>query len=101
MLAGLAGAFFATRQGFISPESFTFNETALILAIVVLAGMGSQLGVVFGAIILVALPEIGREFADFRMLFFGLIMVLIMLWRPRGLFAKRMPTILWRKGGAA
>ncbi|MGD9649329.1 MAG: high-affinity branched-chain amino acid ABC transporter permease LivM, partial [Dongiaceae bacterium] len=77
-IAGLAGAFFATRQGFISPESFTFSETAIILAIVVLGGMGSSLGVVLAALILVALPEWGREVADFRMLLFGAAMVLIM-----------------------
>lgn len=96
LFAGFAGAFFATRQGFISPESFTFNETAIVLAIVVLAGTGSQLGVVLAAIILVGLPELGREFADFRMLFFGAMMIVIMLWRPRGIFAKRKPAILYK-----
>ena len=94
MLAGTAGAFFAARQGFISPESFTFNETALIVAIVVLAGAGSQLGVVLAALILVGLPELGREFADFRMLFFGAVMIGIMILRPRGIFADRVPSIL-------
>lgn len=93
LLAGIAGAFFATRQGFISPESFSFSETALIVAIVVLAGAGSQIGIVVAAMFLVLLPELGREFADFRMLFFGAVMVLIMLWRPRGLFADRKPSI--------
>ena len=63
MFGGFAGSFFATRQGFISPESFTFIESAMILAIVVLGGMGSQIGVVLAAIVLVALPELGREFA--------------------------------------
>ncbi|TAH33091.1 MAG: high-affinity branched-chain amino acid ABC transporter permease LivM [Alphaproteobacteria bacterium] len=93
LLAGIAGAFFATRQGFISPESFSFSETAIIVAIVVLAGAGSQIGIVMAAMFLVLLPELGREFADFRMLFFGAVMVLIMLWRPRGLFADRTPSI--------
>jgi branched-chain amino acid transport system permease protein len=93
LLAGFAGAFFATRQGFISPESFTFQESATVLAIVVLGGMGSQLGVVLAAIILVTLPEFGREFAQFRMLLFGAAMVGIMIWRPRGLFANRAPSI--------
>ncbi len=93
MFAGFAGSFFATRQGFISPESFTFIESAIILAIVVLGGMGSQIGVVIAAFVLVVLPEFIREFAEFRMLVFGGAMVLIMIWRPRGLIANREPTI--------
>jgi branched-chain amino acid transport system permease protein len=93
MLGGFAGAFFATRLGFISPESFTFQESATILAIVVLGGMGSQLGVVLAAIVLVTLPEFGRAFAEFRMLAFGAAMVAIMVWRPRGLLARRAPSI--------
>jgi branched-chain amino acid transport system permease protein len=93
MLGGFAGAFFATRLGFISPESFTFQESATILAIVVLGGMGSQLGVVLAAIVLVTLPEFGRMFAEFRMLAFGAAMVAIMVWRPRGLLAVRAPSI--------
>jgi branched-chain amino acid transport system permease protein len=90
MFAGFAGSFFAARQGFISPESFTFLESALILAIVVLGGMGSQIGVVLAALVLILLPEAGRDFAEFRMLLFGAAMVLIMIWRPRGLLAKRV-----------
>lgn len=94
MLGGFAGCFFAARQGFISPESFTFTESAIILAIVVLGGMGSQLGVVLAAILLVGLPELGRDFAEYRMLLFGLAMVFIMIWRPQGLIAGRKPSIL-------
>ncbi len=75
MFGGFAGCFFAARQGFISPESFTFMESATILAIVVLGGMGSQLGVVLAAVLLVTLPEFGRAFAEFRMLIFGAAMV--------------------------
>ncbi len=93
MFAGFAGSFFATRQGFISPESFTFIESAVILAIVVLGGFGSQIGIVVAAFILIGFPEFFRELKDYRMLFFGLSMVLIMLWRPRGLLAHREPTI--------
>jgi len=93
MLGGFAGCFFATRQGFISPESFTFIESATILAIVVLGGMGSQTGVVLAAILLVTLPEFGRAFAEFRMLLFGAAMVAIMVWRPRGLLARREPSL--------
>ena len=110
MFGGFAGSFFATRQGFISPESFTFIESAIILAIVVLGGMGSQVGVVVAAIVLIGGPELVRELAEFRMLAFGGLMVLIMIWRPRGLLSHREPTIRldrWRAsravpaGGAA
>ena len=93
MFGGFAGSFFATRQGFISPESFTFIESAIILSIVVLGGMGSQIGVVLAATVIVVLPELGREFAQFRMLLFGAAMVGIMVWRPSGLLAHREPTI--------
>lgn len=98
---GLAGAFFATRQGFISPESFTFVESATILAIVVLGGMGSQIGVVIAATVLILLPELGRELEEFRMLMFGAAMVLIMAWRPRGLLANRQPTVRLYGSGEA
>jgi branched-chain amino acid transport system permease protein len=91
---GLAGSFFATRQGFISPESFTFIESAIILAIVVLGGMGSQVGVVVATLVVIGLPEWFRELEQYRMLVFGIGMVLIMLWRPRGLLAHRDPTLL-------
>jgi branched-chain amino acid transport system permease protein len=102
MLGGFAGCFFATRQGFISPESFTFIESAIVLAIVVLGGMGSQLGVVLAATTLVMLSEFGRWFngvplledvGRFRMLIFGAAMIAIMIWRPRGLLAHREPSI--------
>jgi branched-chain amino acid transport system permease protein len=94
MFGGFAGSFFATRQGFISPESFNFTESATILAIVVLGGMGSQLGVVLAAMVLVILPELAREFAQYRMLLFGAAMVVIMVTRPRGILAHRQPSIL-------
>jgi len=93
MFGGFGGSFFATRQGFISPESFTFIESAIILAIVVLGGMGSQIGIVFAAILLIGLPEVFRELNQYRMLAFGLAMVAIMVWRPRGLLAHREPTV--------
>jgi branched-chain amino acid transport system permease protein len=96
--AGFAGSFFAARQNFISPESFTFIESAIILAIVVLGGMGSQIGIVLAAILLVGLPEWFRDLAEFRMVAFGAAMVLIMVWRPQGLLSHREPTL--RLGGA-
>ena len=91
--AGLAGAFFAARQGLVNPESFTFIESALILAVVVLGGMGSQLGVIIAAILLTVLPEVARGFAEYRMLLFGLVMVLMMMWRPHGLLPASRPHV--------
>lgn len=95
--AGFAGSFFAARQGFISPESFTFIESAIILAIVVLGGMGSQIGVVLAAIIMTVLPELAREFNEYRMLLFGLMMVLMMIWRPQGLLPMKRPHVELRQ----
>jgi branched-chain amino acid transport system permease protein len=92
MFGGFAGAFFATRQGFISPESFSFIESAVILAIVVLGGMGSQIGVVIAAAFLILVPEFLRDFSQYRMVLFGMAMVLIMLWRPQGLVSHRSPS---------
>ena len=92
MFGGFAGAFFATRQGFISPESFSFIESAVILAIVVLGGMGSQIGVVIAAAFLILVPEFLRDFSQYRMVLFGMAMVLIMLWRPQGLISHRSPS---------
>ncbi|MEM7192078.1 MAG: high-affinity branched-chain amino acid ABC transporter permease LivM, partial [Pseudomonadota bacterium] len=110
MFGGLAGAFFATRQGFVSPESFTFIESAIILAIVVLGGMGSQLGVAIAAVVMVGGFEalrhtaglqaiFGADFdpALYRMLLFGAAMVGIMVWRPQGLVSSRAPTITLQK----
>ena len=91
--AGIAGAFFAAKQSLVNPESFTFIESALILSIVVLGGMGSQLGVILAAILLTVLPEVARGFAEYRMLIFGLVMVLMMMWRPQGLLPARRPHV--------
>ncbi len=110
MFGGIAGSFFATRQGFISPESFSFIESAIILAIVVLGGLGSQIGVVLAAIVLIGGSEMLRNLgflqnifgADFdpvqyRMLIFGLVMVVIMVWKPRGLVASRSPSAILKE----
>jgi branched-chain amino acid transport system permease protein len=100
MFAGFAGSFFAARNQFISPESFVFLESAMILAIVVLGGLGSQMGIVLATSVLIGVPELFRELKDYRMLAFGIGMVLIMIWRPGGLMAHREPTIrLHGKGG--
>ena len=117
MFGGFAGAFFATRQAFISPESFTFIESATVLAIVVLGGMGSQLGVALAAIVMVGGLESLRDFLSFlgdqmnspffegvagelplyRMLIFGLALVVMMVLRPRGLVSGRTPTVALTK----
>jgi branched-chain amino acid transport system permease protein len=107
---GFAGSFFAARQGFISPESFTFMESAIVVAIVVLGGMGSQIGVAIAAIAMIGGTEILRELdwlkrvfgpdfepTHYRMLLFGLAMVLLMIWKPRGLIAFRQPSIFLRE----
>jgi branched-chain amino acid transport system permease protein len=106
MFAGFAGSFFAARQGFISPESFTFLESATILAIVVLGGLGSQVGVAIAAIVMIGGTELLRELdvlkavfgpdfdpTQYRMLVFGFAMVAIMVWRPRGLISARAPSL--------
>src|SRR4029077_1787630 len=93
MFAGFAGSFFSAKQRFISPESFVFIESAIILAIVVLGGMGSQIGVVLASVLLIGLPEWFRDLGAYRMLAFGLAMVLIMVFRPRGLIAHREPSL--------
>jgi branched-chain amino acid transport system permease protein len=113
MFGGFAGAFFATRQAFISPESFTFIESATVLAIVVLGGLGSQLGVALASIVMIgglevlrdALSTLGDQLSNpvfagiasalpqFRMLIFGLALVIMMVLRPRGLVSGRTPSV--------
>jgi branched-chain amino acid transport system permease protein len=110
MFAGFAGSFFAARQGFISPESFTFLESATILSIVVLGGMGSQIGVAIAAVAMIGGTEIMRDLdflkrifgstfdpTQYRMLLFGFAMVLIMVWRPRGLISTREPSVFLKE----
>src|SRR5215510_10418140 len=110
MFAGFAGSFFSARQGFISPDSFTFLESATILSIVVLGGMGSQIGVAIAAIVMIGGTEIMRQLGflkqifgptfdptQYRMLLFGLAMVAIMVWRPRGLIATRDPSVVLKE----
>jgi branched-chain amino acid transport system permease protein len=93
VFAGLAGAFFAARMRFASPESFTFLESAMVLCMVVLGGMGSIPGIILGVAALIVLPEAFREFELYRMLVFGATMVIMMLFRPAGLIpSKRMGT---------
>jgi branched-chain amino acid transport system permease protein len=86
--AGLAGSFFAGRAGFVSPESFTFAESVLVVCIVVIGGAGSLAGVIVGAVVFIALPELLREAARYRMLAFGVAMVTLALVRPQGLLGR-------------
>jgi branched-chain amino acid transport system permease protein len=100
LFAGLAGAFFCARMRFVSPESFTFLESAMVLSMVVLGGMGSIPGIMLGAAALIVLPEVFREFETYRMLAFGLAMIVMMLFRPAGLIpAKRVGTRSEEKEG--
>ncbi|MBX9447176.1 high-affinity branched-chain amino acid ABC transporter permease LivM [Dickeya chrysanthemi] len=91
--AGFAGTLFAARQGFVSPESFTFVESAFVLAIVVLGGMGSQFAVVLAAILLVVSRELMRDLNEYSMLLLGALMVLMMIWRPQGLLPMKRTQI--------
>jgi branched-chain amino acid transport system permease protein len=88
--AGIAGSLFAVKQGFISPDSFTFYESVLVLCMVVLGGIGNVVGAVTGAFLLIVLPEFLREFAMYRMLVFGAVMVAFMVFRPHGLLGSRL-----------
>ncbi|GBC63674.1 branched-chain amino acid ABC transporter permea se [Desulfonema ishimotonii] len=85
--AGMMGVVFAAKTTFINPASFTFMESAMVLSIVVLGGMGSILGVIIGATILILLPEYLREVGEYRMLLFGALMVVMMVFRPQGIIA--------------
>ncbi len=85
--AGLVGVVFAAHNNFINPDSFTFMDSAMILAMVVLGGMGSIFGVIVAALALKLLPEYLRAFAEYRMLVFGAVMVLMMVFRPQGLIS--------------
>lgn len=85
--AGMVGVLFASKTTFINPASFTFMESAMVLSIVVLGGMGSILGVILGAFILILMPEYLRAFSEYRMLAFGLAMMLMMVFRPQGIIS--------------
>jgi branched-chain amino acid transport system permease protein len=89
---GIAGSLFAVKQGFISPDSFTFYESVLVLCMVVLGGIGNVIGSVTGALLLIVVPEFLREFSLYRMLVFGAVMIAFMVFRPNGLLGSRMIT---------
>ncbi len=94
--AGMVGVLFAAKTTFINPASFTFMESAIILSIVVLGGMGSILGVILGAFILILLPEYLRAFSEYRMLVFGASMTLMMIFRPQGLISNLRQTYQYK-----
>jgi branched-chain amino acid transport system permease protein len=113
MFGGFAGAFFAARQGFINPESFVFLQSAIILAIVVLGGMGSLSGIAIAALVMIGGMEILREMQFlkmvfgqnftpelYRMLLFGIAMVVVMIWKPRGFVGSREPTAYLKEARA-
>ncbi len=87
-IGGIAGSIFASKQGTVSPDSFDFIVSVMVLAMVVLGGLGNILGVILGAFILSLLPELLRGFEMYRMLLFGIAMVLMMLFRPQGILGK-------------
>jgi len=86
--AGIAGAFYAHYTSFIDPHTFSFSESITILAMVVLGGMGSIWGSILGAVVLTVAPEALRGLSDYRMIIFGLIMMIVMLVRPQGIMGK-------------
>ena len=95
--AGLIGVVFAAKTTFINPASFTFLESAIILSIVVLGGMGSIIGVIIGAFILILMPEYLRALSEYRMLAFGGVMVAMMVFRPQGMIANIRRTYKFEK----
>ncbi len=98
--AGLVGVIFAAKTTFINPASFTFLESAIILCIVVLGGMGSIVGVIIAAMVLILLPEYLRALSDYRMLAFGAVLVTMMIFRPQGLIANVRRTYKFEKESA-
>jgi branched-chain amino acid transport system permease protein len=83
--AGFAGALLASWQRSVFPENFLFTESINVLAMVIIGGTGSLLGVILGAIVIVGLPEVFRDFASYRLLVFGLMLMVLMVFRPQGL----------------
>ncbi len=93
--AGLGGAVFAALYGSIISSSISLNVSILVVTIVVIGGMGSIPGVILGAIVIIGLPELFREFAEYRFLLYGIALILVMLWRPEGLLPSRVGRQEW------
>ncbi len=92
-VAGIAGCLLASWQRSVFPANFLFTESVNILAMVILGGMGSLTGVVLGAALIVALPEVFRGFELYRMLAFGLMLMVLMIFRPHGLLSVGRPRV--------
>ena len=95
--AGMGGVVFAAKTTFINPASFTIWESVIILCTVVLGGMGSIAGVISGALLLILLPEYLRDFGQFRMITFGAVLVLMMVFRPGGIIENVRKTYKFEK----
>ena len=101
-LAGLAGALYAGYIRFISPDTFTVGESINILIMCVLGGMGTIIGPILGAVAITYLLETMRMFADYRMLIYGLLLFVMILYMPGGLAGLcRVEAIHWRRAGRA
>lgn len=88
-IGGLGGVVFAAMQRFVSPDSFTFRESLIVVEVVVIGGLGNPLGAILGAVLLTVLPEVLRAYADYRLLLYGLALVLVILLRPSGLITRQ------------
>ncbi len=89
-LDGVTGAVYAHYICFISPENFQFMLSVVVVTMVILGGMDNTAGVIFGAILLTLLPEKFRVFEEFRLLFYGLIVIVTLVFRPQGLFPQKL-----------
>ena len=98
-LAGVAGCLMATKHRFISPAGFGFYESIIILCMVIVGGIGNIPGVVLGASILYIVPEILREFSDFRMITVGVAMIVLMIFRPEGILGREKRKMIWVRPG--
>ena len=100
-MAGMAGCFYASYVSYISPTTFVYNTSVTILAMVVLGGLGSLAGSVIGAVVLTLIPEVLRFISDYRMLIFGALMVIMMIFKPEGFWgvSKRVKNIYKIKAG--
>lgn len=106
MFGALAGCIYAHWSGFITPEMFTFWESVLLVSMIVVGGMGNIRGVILGVVLLVGVPEVlratlGTRFVDYRMLLFGLMMIIVIIFRPQGLLPSRRRTVELRSGEPA